>query len=82
MSVELNDVIEEAERLMELSADAREQEGVYANESQLRFLVKKLKSAATNPANLNGADKFVSDLASSDSRILELLDQFRNYNDN
>lgn len=77
MSTELNNVIIEAERLLSLSSDSREQEGVYAGNNQLKFLIKKLKSASSKPSILNGADKFISDLASSDSKILALLDKFR-----
>lgn len=76
MLVDLNDVIKEVERLADLSAVDREREGVYASNNQLKFLMKKLRSAASKPAVLNGIERYVSDLASSDSKILVLLDQF------
>lgn len=75
MSNKLNDFIGEVERLLVLSAEQREIEGVYANTSQLKFLLKKLKSGKSCPSMLNGVDKFVSDLANSDSKILALLDK-------
>jgi len=75
MSNNLTDIISEVDRLLALSMEQRENEGVYADTSQLKFLHKNLKSSISRPSILNGVARFVSDLASSDSKILSLLDK-------
>mgnify|MGYP006194104843 CR=1 FL=1 len=63
------EAISEAERLLRLPMSERESEGVYANDSQLKLLLKKLKSRG----GILGATKFVADFTSMDSKILSLV---------
>jgi hypothetical protein len=77
MPQELKDLASEVERLISLTEEVRESEGVYASVSQLQFLLKKINSSKSTPSALNGIEKFISDLASSDSEVLRLLDQLR-----
>lgn len=63
--------VSEAERLLRLPVSERESEGVYANDSQLKLLLKKLKSGS----RISGATKFVADFTSMDSKLLALVDQ-------
>lgn len=76
MSQGFDSLVSEVERLIALPIEMREKERVYANASQLKFLLKKLKVSNGVPARLAGIDKFISDLAASDSEILKRLDQF------
>lgn len=74
----LNDVtsiINEVNRLINLPMEKRRQEGIYADTSQLKFLLKKLNGNKINSATLSGMAKFISDLSSSDSKILALIDK-------
>jgi len=75
MSNKFNDIVQEVERLLNLPMDERKLEGVYADTSQLKFLLKKIKSNKIKSPVLNGMAKFVSDLSSSDSKILALIDE-------
>jgi hypothetical protein len=75
MSNELNDIIQEIERLLILPISERKLEGIYADTSQLKFLLKKIKSNKINSPTMNGMAKFVSDFSSSDSKILALIDK-------
>lgn len=77
MSQEFKNLVAEVEKLISLTAEMRGKEGVYADTSQLQFLLKKLNSSNGRLPALAGIDRFVSDLASSDSEILKLLDQFK-----
>lgn len=77
MSQELVELTSEVERLISLTDEKREKDGVYASAPQLRFLLKKLNSSKSKASVLNGVEKFIADLASSDSEVLKLLDQLR-----
>ena len=77
MSQELENLVSEVKRLISLAEDMRQKEGVYASVSQLQFLLKKLNASKTQLSVLDGVEKFVSDIASSDSEVLKLLDQLR-----
>lgn len=65
------EAIAEVERLLRLSVAEREAEGVYANDSQLKLLLKRIRSRN----HLSGATKFVADFSSTDSRLLSLVDK-------
>jgi hypothetical protein len=66
-------LILEVERLLGLPVAARELEGVYANESQLKLLKKKVRaSRGLQPA---GVGKFVADFSGSGSRLLHLTEK-------
>lgn len=73
---EYNNLLSEINRLSSISQLARELEGVYAENSQLSFLLKKLNSSKNNYNKLKGIEHFVSDIASSGSKILEWLDDY------
>lgn len=73
---EYNNLLSEINRLSSMSQLARELEGVYAENSQLSFLLKKLNSSKNNYNKLKGIEHFVSDIASSGSKILEWLDDY------
>lgn len=73
---EYNNLLLEVKRLYSMSKLERESEGVYAENNQLKFLLKKLNSSEKNYNRLKGIERFVSDMASSDSKILELLDDY------
>ncbi|WP_133138119.1 hypothetical protein [Legionella rowbothamii] len=73
---EYNNLLSEINRLSSMSQFERESEGVYAENSQLSFLLKKLNSSKNNYNKLKGIEHFVSDIASSGSKILELLDDY------
>ena len=77
MSQDFNALVAEVERLIVLSVEMREKEGVYADTSQLKFLLKKINASNGRLSDLTGIDKFISDLAASDSEILKKLDQCR-----
>ncbi len=77
MSQELNALILEIKRLSSLTREVRENEGVYADTTQLKFLLRQLSASGSKPSILNGVDKFISDLAGSDSEILKLMDRLR-----
>jgi hypothetical protein len=68
----LKELILEVERLLSLPAAARESEGIYANESQLKLLRKRIK--ASRNMQLTGIEKFVVDFSSSNSRLLQIID--------
>jgi hypothetical protein len=66
------ELILEIQRLLSLPKDARESEGIYASESQLKLLLKRVRTSRNSlPA---GIAKFVSDFSSSSSRLLQLID--------
>lgn len=73
---EYNNLLLEIHRLASMSQRERESEGVYAESSQLKFLLKKLNSSKNNYNKLKGIEHFASDIASSGSKILELLDDY------
>ncbi|CAM4489974.1 MAG: hypothetical protein LEGION0403_FIIPPAGN_02885 [Legionella sp.] len=73
---EYNNLLSEIKRLSSMSQLERESEGVYAESSQLKFLLKKLNSSKNNYNKLKGIEHFVSDIASSGSKILALLDDY------
>lgn len=73
---EYNNLLSEIKRLTSMSQLERESEGVYAESSQLKFLLKKLNSSKNNYSKLKGIEHIVSDMASSGSKILELLDDY------
>ena len=77
MSSELvKEAIKETERLMSLSQEDRKLEGVYATNSQLSMLIKKLRGAANRPMPaLSGITKFVADFSGMNSKLLDLVDQ-------
>ncbi len=76
MTNKLNNIIKETDRLLNLSSDERRLEGVYADDTQLNFLRKKMKSNnKVTTVYLNGLATFISDLASSNSKILLILDE-------
>ena len=77
MTTKISDIIQETKRLKALSVEERKQEGIYANTSQLKFLLKKLNSSSNkiNFSTASGLEKFISDFSSSDSKILMLLDK-------
>ncbi len=75
MSNKFNAIIQEIERLLILPMDKRKIEGIYADASQLKFLLKKIKSNKINSPVMDGMAKFVSDFSSSDSKILALIDE-------
>ena len=74
MTTKMSDIIQETKRLKALSVEERKQEGVYADTSQLKFLLKKLNLNKINFSAASGLEKFISDFSSSDSKILMLLD--------
>lgn len=76
ISQEFNNLHIEIERLLSMSQLERESEGVYAKDSQLIFLSKKINASKGDLARLNGIEHFISDLASSESIILKLLDDY------
>lgn len=73
---EYEELIQEVDRLISAPESQREEEGVYANTSQLRFLMKKIKSSGGQKSSLVGIEKFVADISSSDGRLLRKLDDF------
>lgn len=73
---EYSNLLSEIKRLTSLSQLERESEWVYAESSQLKFLLKKLNSSKNNYNKLKGIEHFVSDIASSDTKILELLEDY------
>ncbi len=75
MSNKFNDVVQEIERLLILPMNERKAEGVYADTTQLKFLLKKIRANKIGSPVLNGMAKFVSDFSSSDSKILALIDE-------
>jgi hypothetical protein len=77
MSQVFKNLVAEVERLIALPVEIREKEGVYADVSQLQFLLKKLNASNGKSSALAGIEKFVSDLASSDSEILKRLDLYK-----
>jgi len=74
MTTKISDIIQETKRLKALSVEERKREGIYADTSQLKFLLKKLNSNSISCAAASGLEKFISDFSSSDSKILMLLD--------
>lgn len=66
-----NETISEIERLLNLSVRERETEGIYATDSQLKLLLKRVRSAR----QLSGVTKFVADFCSLDSMLLRLVDK-------
>ena len=76
MTTKVSDLIQETKRLKALSTEERKQEGIYADSSQLKFLLKKLNSSSNNISlsAIGGLGKFISDFSSSDSKLLMLLD--------
>ena len=76
LSPEYNNLLLEIKRLYSMSQLERESEGIYAENNQLNFLLKKLNSSKNNYNQLKGIEHFVSDMASSNSKILELLDDY------
>ncbi len=75
MSNKFNDVVQEIERLLILPMNERKAEGIYADTTQLKFLLKKIRANKIGSPELNGMAKFVSDFSSSDSKILALIDE-------
>lgn len=75
-SLEYMNLLFEIKRLSSMSQLERESEGVYAQDTQLKFLLKKLKVCKNNYKQLKGIEHFVSDMASSDSKILKFLDEY------
>jgi len=70
------DAICETERLMSLSKEKRDLEGVSATDSQLATLLKKLRAAKNNPMpRLSGITKYVADFSGMNSKIVDLVDQ-------
>ena len=66
------DLILEVERLQSLPASARESEGIYASDSQLKLLRKRIRAAGD--LRIAGMAKFVADFSSNDSKLLRLID--------
>lgn len=67
----MKDVESEVDRLLSMPKDAREQEGIYAEDKQLKLIKRRIQS----PNEISGLTKFVADFASLDSDILRLVDK-------
>lgn len=68
------EVISEVERLLKLPVSGRASEGIYANDSQLTLLLKRIRSGG----HLSGVTKFVADFSSMNSKLLSLVEQLEN----
>lgn len=70
--------INEVKRLRSLTGEKRAREGVNANDSQLKSLLKTLETIERNKNkkhSLSSMGVYVSDYASQNSRLLILIDK-------
>jgi len=80
--VVIDEAINETERLIRLSNTNRDNEGIYATNKQLTFLLKKIKKQQNNKnPHFEGIIRFVVDITSPDSKLLYLADKLEKLND-
>lgn len=70
--------IKEIKKLQSLTDDSRSSEGINASVSQLKELLKSLERIereSNKKHNLSGMKRYVSDYASQDSKLLNLIEK-------
>ena len=66
----LDGAIHEVERLLKLTTSERESEGTNASDSQLKLVLKRLRTKN----KISGITKFVADFSRMDSKLLRFVD--------